>query len=223
VPYINLRNVIPTGGLAAGSTSDATEVSFSDAELQQFSLQPTFLTGGITQSPVLPTISPITITPGASFDIPIPATDTDGDPITFSITSDSGLPTHTISNGKLTFTPSPDQLGTYHFTLIASVGSLETRQDVNLTIAPDPITTTRISGVIQDSEQHPISNATVELGGIQTVTAADGSFQLALSNIPRIRRSQSMGDRAAPLLINRRQSARLSFWDTILMLTSTMF
>ena len=116
---------------------------------------------------------------GGRLEIPLVATDPDGDRVTLSVRADSALPTGKLSGGKtLVFTPSPDQVGTYNFTLVASSGGKETTQPVTLTVTPDPITTTRISGVIQNTNQAPLAGVLIEIAGRQTLTAPDGSFEL---------------------------------------------
>ncbi|NET39337.1 MAG: RHS repeat protein, partial [Cyanothece sp. SIO1E1] len=83
-------------------------------------------------------------------------------------------------DGTLEFTPKPDQLGAYEFTVIATDGVLETSQTLTLNVVADTVTTTRVSGVIQNTDQQPLAGVVVEIGNLQTTTAADGSFTLAV-------------------------------------------
>jgi YD repeat-containing protein len=53
------------------------------------------------------------------------------------------------------------------------------RKTVTLRVVADPITTTRISGVIANTAKQPLAGVVVEIGGLQTTTAADGSFMIA--------------------------------------------
>ena len=76
------------------------------------------------------------------------------------------------------FTPTPDQLGSYTFTLVASDGALETTQEVTLNVVSDPVTTTRVSGVILNTEEEPLAGVVVEIGNVQAVTGTDGTFLL---------------------------------------------
>ncbi|MCO6454034.1 MAG: hypothetical protein J5I93_01860 [Pirellulaceae bacterium] len=47
-------------------------------------------------------------------------------------------------------------------------------------MAPDPITTTRVSGMVVDAEGQPLADVLIELAGSQTTTGADGRFQLEM-------------------------------------------
>ncbi len=178
-PYINLTNAIRPGGLAPGAISDAVQVVFDDPSLLRFALQAVFLKGAPEQGPVLQNPGSLNVKPGERLAIPLTASDANGDPITFSLRSDKPLPKgELLGDGILVFNPSPEQVGTYNFTVVASSGGTETTQDVILTVTADAVTTTRISGVIQNTNQAPLPGITIELGGTQTTTAADGSFLL---------------------------------------------
>lgn len=121
----------------------------------------------------------LTVLPGDTLEVPLVGIDPDGDRVTFSIQSDNPLPTGTLrADNTLVFNPKPEEVGNYSFTLIATDGALTTEQQVTLTVAADPITTTRISGVIQNTDQQPLSGVLIDLGGTQVETAADGSFTL---------------------------------------------
>ncbi|MEH2218468.1 MAG: FG-GAP-like repeat-containing protein [Nostoc sp.] len=181
-PYINLTNAIRPGGLAPGAISDTVQVVFDDPSLLRFALQAVFLKGSPEQGPLLQNPGSLNVKPGERLAIPLTASDANGDPITFSLRSDKPLPKGELSgDGILVFNPSPEQVGTYNFTVVASSGSAETTQDVILTVTADAVTTTRISGVIQNTNQAPLAGVTIEVGGTQTVTAADGSFKLEFS------------------------------------------
>ncbi|BAZ08411.1 FG-GAP repeat-containing protein [Calothrix sp. NIES-4071] len=178
-PYINLSNAIRPGGLEKGTISDAVQIEFNDPQLLRFEIQPVVLAGTPEQGPMLQNPGSLTVKPGERLAIPLVASDPNGDPITFSIRSDKPLPKGKLSgDGKLVFNPSPDEVGTYNLTLVAISGGVEATQNVTLNVAPDPITTTRISGVIQNTDQAPLAGIVIELAGRQVLTAADGSFQL---------------------------------------------
>ncbi|MFQ4138137.1 peroxidase family protein [Nodosilinea sp. PGN35] len=182
-PYITLAPAIAPGGLLANALSDAVELTFSNPNLARLALSATVLSGGPNQAPVLPSIDPLTVRPGAKLTMPLTATDADGDSVTFSLRSNDPLPKGQLDGaGNLIFEPTPGQVGSYEFTLVASDGVLETTQTVSLTVEPDPVTTTRISGQILDTNGNPLVNLPLELGRLQTVTDAGGYFTFTLPN-----------------------------------------
>ncbi|MGR3278684.1 FG-GAP-like repeat-containing protein [Acaryochloris marina NIES-2412] len=178
-PYINLNLAIRPGGLLEGGISDAVQVVFDNPNLLNLDLQPQVLVGGVNQAPVLEAITVPQLMPGEVLKLPLQAADPDGDPITYSLRSEGALPIGILrGDGTLEFRPAPDQIGTYTFTIVASDGALETTQEVTLEVVADPITTTRISGVIANVDQQPLAGVRVEVAGVEGTTAADGSFTL---------------------------------------------
>ncbi|MDJ0674655.1 MAG: FG-GAP-like repeat-containing protein [Calothrix sp. MO_167.B42] len=208
-PYINLSHAIPPGGLNPQGISDAVQIVFDNPSLTRFELQPVFLTGGEEQPPQLAPIASQRVMPGERLEIPLIATDPNGDPITFSLDADTPLPNGELTgDGTLIFTPSPDDVGTYNFTVVASAGGVDVTQDVTLVVEPDPITTTRISGVIQNTDQAPLGGVVIELGGVQTTTDSNGYFQLEFdgelpSDTLKIRGEQLTGDEAYPFIAEK--------------------
>lgn len=157
------------------------EIIFDNPELVRFSLTPQVLSGGANQAPVFEPIAPISVMPGGKVEIDAKATDPDGDTVTYLIESEGQLPTGTLEgNGKLIFNPTPEEIGNYKFTLIATDGIAETRQDVTLDVVPDPVTTTRISGILLDTDGTPLDGVLLELGRITTTTDGEGKFTLEL-------------------------------------------
>ena len=178
-PYINLRNSIDSSGLDTGETSAPTEVVFANPNLVQFSAIGEILVGGPNSAPTFETVGSLTVMPGSKLEVPLIATDPDGDMVTYQIQSDQTLPTGKLSgNGTLEFAPTPEEIGTYTFNLIASDGAATTTQFVTLTVEPDPVTTTRVSGTIENTAQEPLAGVVVELGDLQATTAADGTFTI---------------------------------------------
>ena len=49
---------------------------------------------------------------------------------------------------------------------------------MSLEVAADPVTTTRVSGIIENTDQEPLAGVVVELNGIETTTDANGHFTL---------------------------------------------
>jgi len=185
VPYLNLSPLLPAGGLGRGASSAPVEVQFRNLDLTQFNLTPRIWVGPGNQAPVVAAQTSVTLTPGAYFEQQLNASDPDGDALTYRLTTTAQSPPVTLtSDGTLIFRPSPTHLNqTYQFFVHVSDGGLETTQTVTLTVAPDPNTSTRISGVIRDGSQAqspPLGGVVVAWGGSQAVTAADGSFELVL-------------------------------------------
>jgi YD repeat-containing protein len=148
-------------------------------DLMRFALRPQVLVGPPNQAPAFTAVGPLTVMPGHRLEVPLTATDPDGDPVTFALRAAGPLPTGTLgADGRLVFVPAPGQGGTYPLTLVASDGVRETTQAVSLTVAADPITSTRISGVIQNTSRQPLAGVPVTIGTVEVMTAADGSFQL---------------------------------------------
>ncbi|TAG67879.1 MAG: hypothetical protein EAZ25_05665 [Oscillatoriales cyanobacterium] len=184
-PYINLRRAIPAGGLDAGAISDAVELVISNPNFQKFSLTATAIAGGANQAPSLPAIQTINVKVGETFKLPLTATDSDGDAVSFAIKSETALPTGKISgNGILEISPTPTEIGTYNFMVVASDGVLETARPVTVNVTPSTPGRTRISGVIQNTNQQPLAGVLIKLGELPTVTAADGSFEIVRVEFP---------------------------------------
>jgi hypothetical protein len=119
--------------------------------------------------------------PGGVLSINFGATDPDGDRLTYSLKSSGDLPTGTLNaSGKLQFTPSPDELGRYEFTAIASDGVLTVEQNVVLNVVGDPVTTTRISGQILATTGSALAGVPISLSRLTVLTDADGRFNIEL-------------------------------------------
>ncbi|MDV3352054.1 peroxidase family protein [Leptothoe sp. LEGE 181152] len=180
-PYVNLYHAIRPGGLAAGALSDAVEISVSNLEQLQLILNPQVLVGGPNQAPVFEPIDPIEVMPGQRIEIPLNAVDPNGDRVTYSLRTDIDLPNGRLDGtGTLSFEPSPNDIGFYSFTVIASDGTESVEQTVTLNVVPDPVTTTRISGRVLDTNGAPLANLPIELGRLQTVTDSEGYFILTI-------------------------------------------
>lgn len=183
-PYINLQNGIPTGGLSTGKLSEPVLLKFTNSNLVPLNFNPQVLGGGLNVAPNFPTLSSLTVKPGERLAIPLLASDSNGNKITFSLETDGDLPSGGLQgNGTLEFAPTPKQLGTYTFTVTASDGALETSQEVTLEVVADAVTTTRISGKIENVNQEPLEGVIVELGDLQSTTNGDGDFPIETDKI----------------------------------------
>ncbi len=184
-PYINLKPAIQRGGLTHGSWSEPVAVEFNNPGQALFVLKPKIL-AATNHAPTLAAIAPLTVMPGGVLNVSLVASDQDGDPITYSLVTTAGtalLPTGAVgSSGVLTFRPTPSQLGAFQFDVIASDGALEATRSVTLNVVADPITTTRVSGKVLRVNGQPLASMPVQIGAIQGLTLADGSFTLDLGS-----------------------------------------
>jgi RHS repeat-associated protein len=181
-PYLNFHDAIPPGGLVAGAASDVVRLVLNDPSLARFALRPAVLAGPPNRAPVFAgPIGPLSVMPGGRLEVPLTATDPDGDAVTFRIVPNGPLATGILTAaGTLVFTPTAAEAGSYTFTLAAGDGALETTQTVSLEVPVDAVNTTRISGVIEDTAGQPLAGVPIELGSLQTITAADGAFTITL-------------------------------------------
>ncbi len=184
-PYLNMHDAIAPGGLGTGAMSELVPISFSDPSLVRFGLTPTILDGGPELPPTLAPIAPVTVMPGQVVNVPLRASDPNGDPITFTIQSNGPLPTSTLEpNGTLVINPAPSDIGTYNFNIVASDGSRQATQPVTLTVSPDPNSDTRVSGFVLATTGAPLPGETITLDGLTATTGSDGSFLLDFGNNP---------------------------------------
>ncbi len=133
------------------------------------------------QPPSFAPVGDLTATPGGRLEVQLSATDPDGQAVLFSLLSNGPLPKTTISSkGVLAISPTPAQVGSFNFTLVASDGFLQVSQEVTLTVESDVETTTRVSGRVQNVDEEPLAGIRVTLLGFETTTDVDGQFQLDL-------------------------------------------
>ena len=187
VPYINMWLSLSSGGLAAGQVSDPVKIVVENPQLQRFVLAPDVYTGGANRAPVFQPVGPLTVAPGGYLEVLLAASDPDSDAVSFQLLADGPLPTGQLAaDGRLIFTPTQAQLGSYSFTLAATDGALRTLQSVSLDVVADPLSTTRVSGRVLDVDQTPLAGMLVEIGAVQGLTQNDGSFLLDLGSGPLV-------------------------------------
>jgi hypothetical protein len=183
-----LQHAADSGGLSAftgllqngGRDEDVNAALVGSGEyLSRLESAPAFL------APIFAPVGPLAVMPGHQLTVQLQATDPNNLPVMFSLSSMSHVPTGGLDGmGRLTFTPTPAEVGTYTFALIASDGQAQSTQQVTLAVAPDPVTTTRLSGVLQNVNQQPLAGVTMQVNGVKTTTAADGSFLLDFGSSP---------------------------------------
>ena len=181
-PYVSMRDAIPTYGLLAGQSSRPVRVEFSAPTVSPLAVAPLVSTGGLNSSPKLDPIGVINVMPGEVYRVNLSADDSDGEGFYYSIRSLVDLPDITLTaTGQLVIAPTPSQIGSYAFEVLATDGLLSHSQTVTLNVVADTITTTRISGLIMDTHSIPLAGIPVELGGNQVLTSSDGSFELTFA------------------------------------------
>jgi hypothetical protein len=185
-PYINIHDAIPSGGLGTNDVSRMVEIRVSNPNRSLVNLLPRFFSGASNLAPVLNEIADQSVVPGNKWSGVLIAVDPDNDPVKYSLIGAESLPHGELNTttGQFEFSPSPDDLGTYRVKVQASDGILATTREFTLTVAADPLATTRVSGRVLDVDQTPLSGVRVEVGAVQGLTAADGSFLLDLGTVP---------------------------------------
>ncbi len=178
VPYLNFRPAIASGGLGQNEQSAAVPVKIRNLENIPFSLQTTVMSGQPNRAPSLLPISDLTVIPGSKLSVKLRGQDQDGDSIRYAVQSTGPLPSMRLEGDELIISPSPSQIGTYEFNVIATDNALSVSQPVKLSVIADSNTNTRLSGKILNVTGAPISGLRVEVGNQQATTQSDGSFLL---------------------------------------------
>jgi YD repeat-containing protein len=183
-PFVNWQSALSGGGLPTGASSERMLVELDNPDNIQFPLV-TEVLGAANRPPVFDPITAVNVSPGGVVNVALNATDPDGDQVTFSLDGAQPLPTGKLNaNGTLTFTPVPADIGSYQLNVIASDGASTVTQTTTVNVVADPVTTTRVSGVVLDIDQTPLAGMQVEIGAVQGLTQADGSFTLDLGTGP---------------------------------------
>jgi hypothetical protein len=120
-------------------------------------------------------------TVGDRLSMPLLDKNTEPGTVIVSLLSDQPLPTGGLNaSNELVFAPAPEEAGSYEFTLVARLGSLESRRTVKLNVAADPIKTTRVSGTVNATSGFPLAGVRVAIGDAQAVTDPNGRFEVTL-------------------------------------------
>ncbi len=176
VPFLHLRNAIASGGLPSGATSGGVLFRIDDPTNTPFVLDLDVL-ADTNQPPAFDQLSPIVTTAGEVITLPLSAVDPNGDAVTFSVVGNAPFAL-LDANNQLHLTPAPTNVGSHRLEVIASDGVLEARQTFKIEVRQDLLTTTRIAGKVLKVDGQPIANMRVEIGSVQGLTGADGSFEL---------------------------------------------
>jgi YD repeat-containing protein len=210
-PYINFRSAITNGGLKTGATTEAVSIEFNNPAQRRVALQAQILAKP-NDAPQLEPIGPVTMTMGDIVEIPLRATDADGDHIEYAVDDVSKVPGGELrADGKLILHPSGIQAGSYGFQILASDGSSVARQSVTVNVLADALTTTRISGHVMNTNGQPMNGVRVEVGSVVGLTNSLGAFQLDLgsgassSDTLKVRGEMLTGSLAYPFIAEKLQ------------------
>jgi len=180
-PYWNFRPAIANGGLTSEATSATIEIALQNPNGLSFPLQADILAGLPNRSPIFTPLGDLNLFPGDVQEIILDATDPDGDTVTYSLAATDGLPTSEFSPaGSLIIKPAPGDLGVYPISIMATDGALTVTQNITITVAKDPTSTTRISGSLLNTDGSPLAEVPIQVGRFQTTTQSDGSFVIEL-------------------------------------------
>jgi RHS repeat-associated protein len=131
----------------------------------------------VTDSLVFDPVGPLTVMAGASVETLLTATAPEGRKVAFSLDSETMLPSGQLrADNVLAFSPTAAQTGEFTFDVIARDGVFEARQTVSLEVVGDPVTTTRLSGVVMNTAGEPLDGLPLDLGPLRAVTDAEGRF-----------------------------------------------
>ncbi len=219
-PYVTMSSALPEGGLGAGGVSGWVLVEIDVPGLTRFALVAEAL-AKINGAPVADPIGTLSVSPGGYLQVPLTATDPNGDRVRFTVKSKSALPASELrDDNTLIFTPAPADLGAYKFDVVATDGDAEVTQSVTLNVVPDAVTTTRVSGIVLDTDGSPLVGVPVRMtvGGstLESSTDSQGRFTVEApagtdgETVLEVRANELTGSKVYPavpeklkLLLNR--------------------
>ena len=176
-PYVSFADGVPTYGLMAGQRSAPVSLEFSTDGSSPFANPVSFFHSGPANAPTIAEVSDILAMPGQVIEVQLSASGAQG--AYFTMNNDGSLPDMVLhSDGRLTIAPKPDQIGDFTLEVFATDGIRETSTSIHLQVVADSDTTSRISGVVMDTQSNPLPGIPIELGGVTVQTQADGTFEL---------------------------------------------
>jgi RHS repeat-associated protein len=127
-------------------------------------------------------IQNLSVTPGETVEVDLKDTVLNNPSATFSIETEDNLPTGMLEgNGTLEFNPTAEEIGTYQFSVIGTVEGFTQTQEFVLEVVADSVTTTRVSGVIENTDSEKLAGVVIAVGDVSTTTDAEGKFTLEFS------------------------------------------
>jgi len=141
------------------------------------------VTGEAAQTPVLDALGDQIALLGQTLTLQLSASDPDSDVIEFFV-APLPLPANMLldsSSGVFTFTPAANQVGDFVLKFMATDGRFYAEQTITITV-PAPAGVTQLRGQVLTSGDAPLPGVRLEMGGVETLTDANGDF--FLDNIP---------------------------------------
>ena len=168
------------------------------------------LAGNVSSNSIAVTLNTVSletlsVTLGERLEVDLTEIIANSENASFFIESDEELPGGLLTgDGKLVFNPTPDEVGTYAFTVVVRTEDTETKQNFSVQVVADTINTTRLSGVVENTDEEPLAGVVISIGDLTTTTGDDGSFVLELSadiagdDFIRIEPGQEVGGEVYP-------------------------
>ncbi|HBE68654.1 MAG TPA: hypothetical protein DDW52_10955 [Planctomycetaceae bacterium] len=185
IPFISFREVIPSGGLSKGESSQLIQMAIDNPASLTLGLNPTFLVGSPNRAPLIDLIPDLTVKPGSQLSYQVTATDPDQDTINLSLdqigeTEQPGLAARISADGLLEFFPSPNDIGVHEYLVYVTDGVASEEQIFTLEVLAGNEKTTRVSGQVLSTDLTPLVGVPVEVAGFNGITDSDGFFQVQL-------------------------------------------
>jgi hypothetical protein len=115
-PYFDFTKRMAGKTLAPGGTTDYQSLSFLDPNRTQFTYDLVFL-GKLNQPPAITSVPVVDAIAGRTYSYAATATDPDGDPLTFSLTTGPSAMQVGPASGHVIWSPTTHDLGTHNITL----------------------------------------------------------------------------------------------------------
>jgi len=139
--------------------------------------QPPAPSGPVTPSAATP---PLAVRVGTTLDMKVPAPGLSGPDLTFTITPQP-LPanmTFDRGTGELVFSPAPDEVGDWKFSVAVSDGKRSLAVPVSFTVAYPRTPSTVVTGQVVDVSGLPLPGVPVMIGGLVSTTDLNGNFSI---------------------------------------------
>ncbi|WP_158230985.1 peroxidase family protein [Rhodopirellula bahusiensis] len=180
LPYVSLRNAIPSGWLGKNATTLPITVNLTGVRTRFGKTRIGLLATGENQAPTVSSIPPREVAIGSTGRINIAASDANGDLLSYVMRDRDGLTAVTISGTELIVRPEPGDQGTYEIVVAVSDGLLSTEQKIEINVPELTEGDTRIAGTVLGIDGSPLAGVPIELGGYFDTTDESGRFEIAL-------------------------------------------
>jgi len=139
--------------------------------------------GEAAQTPVLDALGDQIALLGRTLTLQLSASDPDNDAIEYFVAPLPLAPNMKLDsfNGLFTFAPAANQVGDFELKFMATDGRFHAEQTITITVPP-PAGVTQLRGQVLTSGDAPLPGVRLEMGGVETLSDANGDF--FLDNIP---------------------------------------